>query len=148
MSYGKFLWELEPKIVLSAKMKKKCCIVADIMAWKIGYFIAGNVWLTLNQNMKKRINMVELGKARRVKFDWCKNNWKGLYVRSIDHHSGIDIIKINNQSTIFFFTFILFLPLVAPIQSTFNRCSHKLAFLELLFNSNQTWVLFIILLES
>jgi hypothetical protein len=24
--------------------------------------------------MKKRINMVELGKARRAKFDWCKNN--------------------------------------------------------------------------
>ena len=74
MSYDIFLWELEPKIVLSAKMKKKCCIVVDTKAWKIGYFIAGNVWLTWNQNMKKRINMVELGKARRAKFDWCKNN--------------------------------------------------------------------------
>ena len=32
MSYGIFLWELEPKIVLSAKMKKKCCIVVDTKA--------------------------------------------------------------------------------------------------------------------
>ena len=48
MSYGVSLWELEPKIALSAKMKKKCCIVVDTMAWKIGHFIAGNVWPTLN----------------------------------------------------------------------------------------------------
>ena len=66
MSYGVSLWELEPKIALSAKMKKKCCIVVDTMAWKIGYFIAGNAWLTWNQNMKKRINMEELGKVRRA----------------------------------------------------------------------------------
>lgn len=74
MSYGVSLWELEPKIALSAKMKKKCCIVVDTMAWKIGHFIAGNVWPTLNQDMKKRINMVELGKARKAEFGWCKNN--------------------------------------------------------------------------
>lgn len=66
LSYDIFLWELEPKIVLFAKMKKKCCIVVDTMAWKIGYFIAGNAWLTWNQNMKKRINMEELGKVRRA----------------------------------------------------------------------------------
>jgi len=24
--------------------------------------------------MKKRINMVELGKARKAEFGWCKNN--------------------------------------------------------------------------
>ena len=74
ISYGIFLWESELKIVLSAKIKKKCCIVVDIKAWKIGYIIVGNVWPISSQDMKKRINMVELGKARRTKFDLCKNN--------------------------------------------------------------------------
>lgn len=74
MSYGVSLWELEPKIVLSVKMQKKCCIVVDTMTWKIGHFIVRNVWPTLNQDMKKRINMVELGKARRAKFGWCEYN--------------------------------------------------------------------------
>ena len=65
LKQGVFLWEQEPRIVLSVRTKRKCCIGADTKTWRIGCFFAEGVWRTLNRDLRKPTNTVALGRVRR-----------------------------------------------------------------------------------
>ena len=63
--------QLDLKNVIFVKYQKKFFIVVNTIISKNGYFYAGNVLTKLNQTIRILINMVELGKAKKLKCNDC-----------------------------------------------------------------------------